>query len=39
MKPPTVKTIGDEHDSEWLFRLIKQISQLSEGALLTDSDR
>lgn len=36
---PTVKTIGDEHDSEWLFRLIQQISQLSEGALLTDSER
>ena len=34
-----IKTIGDEHDSEWLFRLIQQISQLSEGALLTDSER
>lgn len=39
MNPPTVKTIGDEHDSEWLFRLMHQISQLSEGALLTDSER
>ena len=39
MKPPIVKTIGDEHDSEWLFRLLQQISQLSEGALLTDSER
>lgn len=39
MKPPTVKTIGDERDSEWLFRLMQQISQLSEGTLLTDSER
>lgn len=36
---PVLKTIGNKEDSEWLFRLIQQISQLSQGALLTDSDR
>jgi hypothetical protein len=33
MNPPTVKTIADPGDSEWLFRLLHQISQLSQGAL------
>jgi hypothetical protein len=36
---PTVKTIGNQEDSEWLFRLIHQVSQLSQGALLSDSER
>ncbi len=36
---PALKTIGNAEDSDWLFRLIQQISQLSQGALLTDSDR
>ena len=39
MNPPTVKTIGDPGDSEWLFRLLHQISQLSQGALLSESER
>ncbi len=39
MNPPVVTTIGDKEDAEWLFRLLQQISQLSEGAILTDSER
>jgi len=39
MNPPIVKTIGDRDDSQWLFRLIQQVSQLSKGALLTDDER
>jgi len=39
MKPPTVKTIGDPGDSEWLFRLPQQISQLSQAALLSEGER
>ena len=39
MRPPTMKTIGDEVDSEWIFRLLHQITQLSQGALLTDEER
>lgn len=39
MNPPTVKTIGDPGDSDWLFRLLQQISQLSQAALLSESDR
>jgi hypothetical protein len=38
MNPPTVKTIGDPGDSEWLFRLLQQISQLSQAALLSKSE-
>jgi hypothetical protein len=39
MNPPTVKAIGDPGDSEWLFRLLQQISQLSQAALLSKSER
>jgi hypothetical protein len=39
MNPPTVKTIADPGDSEWLFRLLQQISQLSQGALLSENER
>jgi hypothetical protein len=39
MNPPTVKTIADPDDSEWLFRLLQQISQLSQGALLSENER
>lgn len=39
MNPPTVKTIADPGDSEWLFRLLHQISQLSQGALLSENER
>src|SRR5580704_17343104 len=39
MNLPVVTVIGDKEDSEWLFSLIQQVSQLSEGALLTDSER
>jgi len=39
MNPPTVKTIGDPSDSEWLFRLSQQISQLSQAALLSKTER
>ena len=39
MNLPTVKTIGDPGESEWLFRLLQQISQLSQGALLSERER
>jgi hypothetical protein len=39
MNLPTVKTIGESGESEWLFRLLQQISQLSQGALLSESER
>ena len=39
MNLPTVKTIADPGDSEWLFRLLHQISQLSQGALLSEHER
>lgn len=39
MNLPTLKTICDPGESEWLFRLLQQISQLSQGALLSESER
>jgi hypothetical protein len=39
MNPPTLKTIGEPGESEWLFRLLQQISQLSQGAPLSESER
>jgi hypothetical protein len=39
MNPPIVKTIGDELDAEWLFRLMHQLSQLADGALLSTNER
>ena len=34
-----VKTLGDAEDGVWMFRIIQQISQLSQGAALNSSDR
>ncbi|MGA8271285.1 MAG: hypothetical protein WB919_06965 [Candidatus Sulfotelmatobacter sp.] len=35
----TVKTLGDAEDSVWMFRIVHQITQLSQGAALSSSDR
>ncbi len=34
-----LKTLGDAEDGVWMFRIIHQISQLSQGAALSSSDR
>jgi len=34
-----LKTLGDAEDGVWMFRIIQQISQLSQGAALSSSDR
>jgi len=33
------KTLGDAEDGAWMFRVVHQISQLSQGAALSSSDR
>lgn len=36
---PTLKKLGDREDAVWIFRILNQINQLSQGAALATSDR
>src|ERR1039458_5940869 len=36
---PVLKTLGGPEDSVWIFRILNQINQLSQGAPLGTADR
>jgi hypothetical protein len=36
---PVLKKLGDPEDAVWIFRILNQINQLSQGAALGTSDR
>lgn len=36
---PVLKKLGDPEDAVWIFRILNQINQLSQGAALATSDR
>jgi hypothetical protein len=36
---PVLKRLGDAEDAVWIFRIINQVSQLSQGAIIGTADR